>query len=571
MFAVHLGRGTLCERAHCVHRVGLVHHRAAARTRPRCAPVLAGCLATRFLGRPVVRRCRRQILEEVPLSPTYLAQRLAPSFQEQGASPSEATALASELLSQLSLEIGHCFALPHADRGGRLDGLMDLSPACGPREFRRRLHQALASMVRWYLHDPAVHLSDIRVGASSQELRTAASNAIERKRSLRRRCQSSVAYSTSPPSLESLEGEEIEEFADVDAAAVHGLKQWSKAFKEWCVEAVRNYFLLDPSLRSRWLTGRREERSRVSVLTHELRRLATRRFAQGLPRLGEEQWAALVQRAAQDVLVHRPKLLDVGSCTNYFGRLYGNILDVTALDLAPGHPSVLPCNFLELRIGPGEQDLGLQGLNGDRPALEQPASHFDVVIMSLLFSVLPSPEARGIAAAKARRLLKGSGHGLLIVADTKGTVGTHRKNRSSAWVQAVEANGFQLASDPQMHLSKEQVKGRNGYWQRSFCWSFWTSHCPREPVPIPLLSDDRKPRALSAERLQAQQLRDEKRRLRSRKAELLKQAKAARRVAEVVAKVGVAAPSLPGSCLCLACLLSYKRPAACSCTVLVHV
>ena len=462
------------------------------------------------------------IESELPLSPTYLAKELAPSLLETGKAEGqkEATLLAHKILTQLSYEIGHILTLPAAERAGRLDGLMDLSPPTGNlgRELRRRLHQALDNMVRWFLHAPNVHLADVR-GDPVQNLRTFASMAVIRKRQLRRLCQSSVAFSTSPPS------ELEEEEASVDAAAVHGLKQWSKAFKEFCFSAVRYYFLLDADLRSKWLTGRRAERFRVTVLTHTLRKLVADRGQQNLPRLSADAWSSVVKSAAAKALVDRPRVLDVGSCMNYFGRLHGDCLDVTAVDLAPGHPSVFGCNFLELTIGSSLKTKdGPEGLVAE----ELPAGHFDVVIMALLFSVLPSPEARGIAAKKARQVLKDSGRGLLIIADTKGTVGRHcdPAARSSKWIAAVEANGFTLASDPQLHLSHEHVKGRNGYWQRSFCWAFWTDDMLQhmrssQPVPVPLLSDVRKPRGLSPERLHAQRLREEKRKERARKAQLL--------------------------------------------------
>ena len=317
----------------------------------------------------------------------------------------------------------------------------------------------------------------------------------------------------------------------MDAAAVHGLKQWSKAFKEWCFRTVCYYFLLDSELRCRWLTGSRSERFRVTVLTHTLRKIVAQRD-QNLPRLSPDAWASAVRNAAAEVLVDRPRFLDVGSCSNYFGRIHGESLDVTALDLAPGHSSVLGCNFLELKIGSGSHMKIYDGPEG-LVAEELPANHFDVVIMALLFSVLPSPEARGIAAAKARKVLKDSGRGLLIIADTKGTVGCHcdLAAKTSKWVKAVEANGFKLASDPQLHLSREQVKGRNGYWQRSFCWAFWTDEIlsGQAPVPVPILSDLRTPRSLSPERLQAQQMREAKRQARARKAQLLELAKNAKK------------------------------------------
>ena len=468
---------------------------------------------------------------EVPLSPRYLANELATCLVNAGkaAEHTEAMPLAHELLNNLSKEFGYILALGSKDRAGRLDGLMDLSsPEGNPsRELRRRLHQALDNMVRWFAHDPVTHLADFSVA----DARRFAARAVIRKRQLRSLCQSSVAFSTIPPSLTG--GEE----ASVDAAAVHGLK-------EWCFETIRHYFLLDRDLRTKWLTGKREERFRVTVLTHPLRRLVEERHGQSLPRLSEDDWVVAVCEAAERVLVDRPRILDVGSCTNYFGQHHGDVLEVTAVDLAPGHSSVLACDFLELPVGPPDS-VEMEGPLGGLPA-----RHFDGIVMALFFSVLPSPQARGVATAKARQLLKDSGQGLLIVADTKGTVGLHSNEaaRKSEWVAAVEANGFKLASDPQLHLSQEQVKGRNGYWQRAFCWSFWTDssqEVPSKPVPIPVISDTRKHRTLSPERVLARRLREEKRQARARKAALLKAAKAKCGAAPCAGKVNC----FPGSSL----------------------
>ncbi|CAE7210352.1 ABA2 [Symbiodinium sp. KB8] len=469
------------------------------------------------------------VLDEVPLRPAYLVERLAPALPQAG-DLAEASSYAARLLGELSLEVAHILTLPAVQRDARLDGLMDLSPIPADiargREQRRRLHQALENMVRWFLHDPGSYL-DVSGGASTDELRTFAAAAIVRKRALRKLSQSNVAFSTRPPSDVIPSSDEE---PDVDAAAVHGLKQWSKAFKEWCFEAVERYFLLDPGVRAGWLTGGRSERSRVSILTGELRKAIAAKRLEGSFPLVQEEFVDLIRQLADRVLVHRPRVLDVGSCNNYFGRLHGEALEVTAVDMAPGHHSVLRCNFLELPIS--RDGFELEPLGPGFEAKSLPAGHFDVVIMALFFSILPSSEARGIAAAKARQLLKTTpGLGLLIIADTKGTVGRYADSeaRTSAWVAAVEANGFQLARDPQLHLSKEHVKGRPGYWQRAFCWTFVTAP-PAEsyaPTAIPFLSDAR-PRRIPPERLQAQQRRQAKKRAREQKAQLKELAKKAK-------------------------------------------
>eukprot|EP00913_Durusdinium_trenchii_P005324 g4969.t1 len=107
-----------------------------------------------------------------------------------------------------------------------------------------------------------------------------------------------------------------------DAARENMRKRWNVAFHEWCVEAICHYYLLDPELRERWLAepGRR---SRVSVLSSD--------------HLGPE------------VLPSGPlKLLDLGSCANYFaGRAH---FDVTAVDLAKGPGPELPADKVKMTL-----------------------------------------------------------------------------------------------------------------------------------------------------------------------------------------------------------------------------
>ena len=143
------------------------------------------------------------------------------------------------------------------------------------------------------------------------------------------------------------------------------------------------------------------------------------------------------------------RLLDVGSCYNPFGTETGassSLLDVTALDLYPAHPSVLQCDFLNLAVGSpdsapvtvgpsgsstisssssgtGNQDTTLDPTQMTK-LLQLPAGSFDVVTMSLVLNYLPSPVHRELMIAKARQLLIGTGHsqhphhrGLLLIVE----------------------------------------------------------------------------------------------------------------------------------------------------------
>merc|ERR1712008_64219 len=144
-----------------------------------------------------------------------------------------------------------------------------------------------------------------------------------------------------------------------------------------------------------------------------------------------------------------------------------------------------------------------------------PAHSFDVAVLPLLLSVLPGPDARAAVIAKVRKLLrKGPDRGLLIVADTAKTIGRHndRTSRTGSWVRAVEAAGFKLLHDPQMHLSRKHEPSYGGFVQRAACWSFVTA--PMEPgtgvgelhahQPLLLLSEERTSRGLPRCRAEAQ-------------------------------------------------------------------
>ncbi|CAK0845409.1 unnamed protein product, partial [Prorocentrum cordatum] len=457
---------------------------------------------------------------EVPLRPPHLLRRLAPAAAACGVAEGRVEAACADLLAELSVAVAGLLRLPSSQRRGRLDGLLDMSspdPKEHPgRTARRRLHQALGSLVRFVLHDPGAHLAGFAEAAASPGgLRRFADGLLERKGSLRALCQSAVAFSTVPPARRgadaSAAGGGPEERAQPAAAFVHGLKQWSRAFHDWCAEAVAHFFLLDPVARRSWTAGPRDARSRVTVLTDELRRRSAAARVRSGARLADPAWAELVREAAGEVLLPigaRPRLLDVGSCGNYFGLVHGERLDVLPLDLAPAHPSVHACDFLELVVDPpGAEQQRILDEHGRPTVRRLAAGGFDVVVMSLLLSVLPGAEARGAAVAKARRLLRERpGRGLLIIADTAGAVGRHADAgaRRSGWVSAVEANGFRLARDPQMHLSRLRERGPGGVFShRAFCWTFTTGPCPpggAGPRPVPLRGEERRPRPLAPER-----------------------------------------------------------------------
>ena len=175
------------------------------------------------------------------------------------------------------------------------------------------------------------------------------------------------------------------------------------------------------------------------------------------------------------------KLLDMGSCANFFSRY--DFLNVTALDLAPAEDSVLRCDCLALDVGSATSAALYRG----KELISLPAKSFQVVILSLLLSYIPDPMNRGRVICKARQLLDSKG--LLIVADTVASVGRHWD--APAWVKAVEQHGFRLLSDPQMHFAKKR-DAKMGVVQRASCFSFAVVEAKEtKAFPVVLLQDEK--------------------------------------------------------------------------------
>lgn len=333
------------------------------------------------------------------------------------------------------------------------------------------MHQALHNLCRYLLDD--TERLDSLASVAVCEMRQFVIEVIDRKRYLRRlsrqfgQLQQQVLRSTKGSSPDAQLAA-----AYRDAALGNMRKRWNVAFHEWCVQAIEYYYLLDTELRERWLHGSCGDRPRVTVISEALRQAA--------PGTNRHQ-------VAQD-LPTRLKLLDLGSCANYFVR--HSTFDVTALDLAPAEGSVLQCDVLKLKIGPA----------GSKPVMEGshlhqlPAQGFQVAVLALLLSYMPDPNSRANVIAKVRRLLPTDHSGLLIIADTVPSIGRHSEGLPE-WVSNVEAAGYRLLQDPQMHFSKKRDV-RTGVVNRAACFSFATAEVSgeskAEPLPgLRLLQDDK--------------------------------------------------------------------------------
>ena len=202
------------------------------------------------------------------------------------------------------------------------------------------------------------------------------------------------------------------------------------------------------------------------------------------------------------------RLVDVGSCYNPIGKSANRAaFAVTALDLCPVDPSVLQCDFLDLRIGPvgsspvivaaalengtllsvtsettennlsaEENAVGTGDIKGIRDSkresiesnassvspklLQLPAASYDVVAMSLVLNYLPTPALRESMVRKARQLLMPPGEGgqphragiLLIIEkesifacdDIQSDVYHNKSTLLNCWKETICSFGFEL-------------------------------------------------------------------------------------------------------------------------------
>jgi 25S rRNA (adenine2142-N1)-methyltransferase len=81
------------------------------------------------------------------------------------------------------------------------------------------------------------------------------------------------------------------------------------------------------------------------------------------------------------------------------------------VDIAPGHPTVKKCDFINVKI--------CQAQEIEKPISTLPASFFDLVVFSLLLEYFPSKEARYKCCENAYQILKPGGILVIITPDSK--------------------------------------------------------------------------------------------------------------------------------------------------------
>ena len=179
----------------------------------------------------------------------------------------------------------------------------------------------------------------------------------------------------------------------------------------------------------------------------------------------------------------KPRLLDVGSCWDYFRR-FRDDFDVVALDLCPRAPEVFRCDFSRLKVAPPTSDGGEEeekeeeneaaaaaasspgsasgpsgipsNAGGERSLESLPEGSFHACVFSLVLSYVPCPRMRGEMIVKARRLLAPAGRGLLLIVTPHSTDRGHAPHRAlpilEEWRVAIEGCGFE-------RVARERGKG----------------------------------------------------------------------------------------------------------------
>ena len=132
------------------------------------------------------------------------------------------------------------------------------------------------------------------------------------------------------------------------------------------------------------------------------------------------------------------KLLDVGSCYNPFSKF--DKFEVTAIDIAPAHPTVLSCDFLSVNISESSTRSELEGEVAGNGIHHIKAGLFDIVVFSLLLSYFPSTHQRLQCCINAHKAL--CLHGILLIITPDSSHQNRHAGMMKSWKQCIEAIGF---------------------------------------------------------------------------------------------------------------------------------
>ena len=189
----------------------------------------------------------------------------------------------------------------------------------------------------------------------------------------------------------------------------------------WCVDVCDEYFVGGALVKMIGKDLRRQEHNMRTLVPPEL-----------LPSSDTD-----LERTVQEMFGFRKwKLLDVGSCYNPFSKF--DKFEVTAIDIAPAHPTVLSCDFLSVNILESSTKFDGESLGNSLQHIK--AGSFDIVIFSLLLSYFPSTQQRLQCCINAHKAL--CLHGILIIITPDSSHQNRHAGMMKSWKQCIESLGF---------------------------------------------------------------------------------------------------------------------------------
>ena len=150
------------------------------------------------------------------------------------------------------------------------------------------------------------------------------------------------------------------------------------------------------------------------------------------------------------------RLLDVGSCWDFYREYerksthFGSC-KVVAFDLAPedGAENVLEGDFLNVQFFDRIEDengaetlLKTSSSSSSKRLQGLKLSSFNIVVLSLVLTYVPTPENRFQMIINARKCLKGDGDGLLMIIEPHGFDKSKENLVAKTWQQTIENVGF---------------------------------------------------------------------------------------------------------------------------------
>ena len=190
----------------------------------------------------------------------------------------------------------------------------------------------------------------------------------------------------------------------------------------WCVDVCEEYFSVGGAL--------------VKMIGKDLRRLG-----HDMPTIVPVELLpssdADIEGTVKEMFgTKRWKLLDVGSCYNPFSKF--DKFEVTAIDIAPTHPSVLSCDFINVNIS--ESGTKFEGKVAKNSLHHIEAGSFDIVVFSLLLSYFPSTLQRLQCCINAHKAL--CLHGILLIITPDSSHQNRHAGMMKSWKQCIESVAF---------------------------------------------------------------------------------------------------------------------------------